>query len=298
MIRATPRFVDFWTRPSYQTFVPSTTTFRGRVEFGAHFSPRERISHVLFDFDGTLSLIREGWAEVMVAMFLEMLPRSAGETEDHVRRLMTEDIMRLNGKQTVYQMIQFAGRVKERGGQAREPLWYKNEYLRRLELRIAARIEGLRNGSLKPDDFLVFGARALLENLGQRRLSLYLASGTDEPYVHREAGLLDVARYFGPHIYGAVDDYKTFSKRKVIERILVENKISGEQLLAFGDGYVEIQNTKEAGGLAIAVASDEANNGSGNMDEWKRGRLLGVGADVIVPDYRDGDALLEMIFSG
>ena len=95
-----------------------------------------------------------------------------------------------------------------------------------------------------------------------------------------------------------MDDYKTFSKRKVIERILVENKISGEQLLAFGDGYVEIQNTKEAGGLAIAVASDEANNGSGNMDEWKRGRLLGVGADVIVPDYRDGDALLEMIFSG
>jgi len=50
---------------------------------------------------------------------------------------------------------------------------------------------------------------------------------------------------------------------------------------------VEIQNTKEVGGLAVAVASDEANNGSGRFDEWKRQRLLGVGADVVIPDFRD-----------
>ena len=79
--------------------------------------------------------------------------------------------------------------------------------------------------------------------------------------------------YFGHQIYGAKDDYKTFSKKMVIERILRENAIRGEQLLSFGDGYVEIENTKEAGGLAVAVASDEANNGSGRMDEWKRERL-------------------------
>ncbi len=66
-------------------------------------------------------------------------------------------------------------------------------------------------------------------------------------------------------------------------------------MLAFGDGYVEIQNTKEAGGLAVAVASDEADNGGGRFDEWKRQRLLGVGADVVIPDFRDGEALLECI---
>ncbi len=59
----------------------------------------------------------------------------------------------------------------------------------------------------------------------------------------------------------------------VIERILRENRIHGEQLLSFGDGYVEIENTKEVGGLAVAVASDEAHNGSGHMDDWKRERL-------------------------
>src|SRR5438477_10206131 len=99
-------------------------SFNGSVEFSAGFAPRPGISQVLFDFDGTLSLIREGWAEVMTAMFLEMLPREPGESDDQVRQLMTDDIMKLNGKQTIYQMIQFAARVKERGGQARDPLWY------------------------------------------------------------------------------------------------------------------------------------------------------------------------------
>ena len=61
---------------------------------------------------------------------------------------------------------------------------------------------------------------------------------------------------------------------------------------------MEIQNTKEAGGLAVAVASDEANPGSGRVDEWKRKRLLGVGADVVVPDYRDTGPLLEMLLGG
>src|ERR1044072_6344054 len=125
---------------------------------------------------------------------------------------------------------------------------------------------------------------------------MYLASGTDEIFVKQEAELLDVTRYFGRHIYGALDDYKQFSKKMTIERILRENQIPEEQLLAFGDGYVEIQNTKEVGGLAVAVASDEAHNGSGQMDEWKRTRLLGVGADVVIPDFRDGVALLDCIF--
>jgi len=274
----------------------STGTFHGLVEFSSGFAPRPGISHVLFDFDGTLSLVREGWAEVMIAMFIEMLPRRPGETASDVRQMLHDDIMRQNGKQTIYQMIQFAERVQERGGEAREPLWYKNEYLRRLDQRIADRLEGLDSGVLPPDSLLVVGARAILENLRQRSLPLYLASGTDEPYVRREAQLLRISGYFGQHIYGALDDYRKFSKKMVIERILRDNNISGEQLLAFGDGYVEIQNTKEVGGLAVAVASDEANNGSGRMDEWKRKRLLGVGADVVIPDFRDAGALLEIIF--
>ncbi len=277
--------------------VSTPACFQGLVEFGPAFASRPQISHVLFDFDGTLSLIREGWPEVMVPMFVEMLPGLPGESDAARRQLCFEDIMRLNGKQTIYQMIQLAERIQERGGTPRDPLWYKHEYLRRLEERINHRTAGLRDGTLRTDDLLVFGARPLLESLSRRGLTLYLASGTDEQFVKAEAGSLDVARYFGRHIYGAQDNYRQFSKRMVIERILRENRISGDQLLAFGDGYVEIQNTKEVGGLAVAVASDEANNGSGRFDEWKRQRLLGVGADVVIPDFRDGAPLLERIFN-
>jgi phosphoglycolate phosphatase len=265
------------------------------VELPAPLQPRTDISHVLFDFDGTLSLIRQGWPEVMVPMFVEVLPRVAGETKEDVEQMVLDDIMRLNGKQTIYQMIQLAERIKERGGQPREPLWYKHEYLRRLEAHIGTRAAGLKNGTIAADTLLVHGARALLEHLRDRGLELYLASGTDLSAVKQEAALLDLTGYFGPNIYGALDDYKQFSKKMIIDRILNEHNINGRQLLSFGDGYVEIENTKEVGGLAVAVASDEAHNGSGQIDQWKRARLLGVGADAVIPDFRGAISFVDFV---
>ena len=270
-------------------------TFRGLVEFAPGFKPRPNLTHVLFDFDGTLSIIREGWPQVMVPLFVELLPPLPGETEEERRRLCLEDILRLNGKQTIYQMIQLADRIRERGGAPADPLVYKHDYLRRLEDRIRFRTDGLRDGSIASDDLIVHGGRAMLELLQRKGLVLHLASGTDEIFVRQEAALLDLTRYFGERIHGARDDYQSFSKKLVIDRILRENQIAGEQLLAFGDGYVEIQNTKEVGGLAVAVASDEAANGSGRVDAWKRQRLLGVGADVVIPDYQDAEPLLRTL---
>jgi phosphoglycolate phosphatase len=271
--------------------------FRGAVEFGPAFAPRPEISHVLFDFDGTLSLIREGWPAVMAPMFVEFLPRLPGENPEMLLQVCRDDIMRLNGKQTIYQMIQLAERIRERGGVPREPLWYKHEYLKRIEHKIRHRREGLRLGTILPDEMLVYGARDFLELLEKRGFHLYLASGTDEEFVKQEADLLAISRFFGDRIYGALDDYKKFSKKIVIERILAENRVDGKQLLSFGDGYVEIQNTKDVGGVAVAVASDEANNGLGRFDDWKRRRLLEVGADVAIPDFRDASVLLERILS-
>ncbi len=157
------------------------------------------------------------------------------------------------------------------------------------------RKEALRDGSKTADAFLVHNSIALLDDLRARGLILILASGTDEPFVKEEAALLGLTPYFQDRIYGAQDDHKAFSKKMVIERLIRENAIPGSELLAFGDGYVEIENTKEVGGLAVAVASDEANNGSGNFDEWKRHRLKGVGADIVIPDFRDATPLLRTI---
>lgn len=269
----------------------------GRIELPRPLIPRPQIRHVLFDFDGTLSLIRQGWPEIMVPLFVEALPLLPGETEEDARRIAFEDIMRLNGKQTIYQMIQLAERVRERGGEPREPLWYKREYLRRLDERNLERISGLSRKTIDPETLLVHAARPFLEHLTRRGMRLHLASGTDEDAVKREADLLDISKYFGPRIHGAQDDYRTFSKKMVIDRMILEEKIDGRDLLSFGDGYVEIENTKQVGGLAAAVVGDEARNGSGIVDEWKRRRLLGVGADVLIADYRDAPALLDRILS-
>lgn len=252
--------------------------------------------HVVFDFDGTLSLVREGWPQIMTALMVEAL-QSTGtpETPEQLRAVALGFIMELNGKQTIYQMIRLAEEIRQRGGTPEEPLAYKHRYHERLMEKIERRREGLRRGAIAPEALLVPHALDLLAALQGRGAQLHLASGTDEQFVREEARLLSLDGYFGNRIYGAVDDYKAFSKQLVIERIIRENAIAGAELVGFGDGYVEIDNIKAAGGTAVAVASDEAGR-SGRPDPWKRDRLIGVGADLVIPDYRDWAPLLDYLW--
>lgn len=253
--------------------------------------------HVLFDFDGTLSLVREGWPEVMIPMMVEILAETGTrESPAELHGIVEKFVMELNGKQTIYQMIHLAGEVAARGGKAEEPLEYKRMYHDRLMQRIESRREALRSGSIAKESMLVPGSFEVLRGLRDRGVRMYIASGTDEPYVKEEAALLGLVEFFGNDIYGAVDDYKTFSKAQVIARILETNQVDGRRLLGFGDGYVEIQNIKEREGVAVAVASDEAGR-SGKPDAWKRQRLVGVGADLVIPDYREQAALLQYIWN-
>lgn len=252
--------------------------------------------HVVFDFDGTLSLVREGWPEVMVPMMVEILHATGtSESAEDLKRLVYEFVMQLNGKQTIYQMIHLADEVRKRGAEPEEPGVYKQIYHDRLMERIHGRREALRSGQAKPEEMLVPYSLELLGELCRRGATVYLASGTDETYVREEVQLLGLDTFFGRHVYGALDDYKNFSKAMVIERILRENNVDGASLLGFGDGYVEIQNIKSVGGTAVAVASDEAGR-SGKPDPWKRDRLIGVGADLVIPDYQDWQQLIRYLW--
>jgi phosphoglycolate phosphatase len=250
---------------------------------------------VLFDFDGTLSVIRSGWMNVMVPMMVEILADlKTGESEEQLRSLVEEFVWRLTGKETIYQMIAFADAIQARGGKPLEPLAYKQMYLDRLWVKIEARVEALRKGQADPEEYLVPGSRALLEGLKERGLKMYLASGTDEIYMKEEARLLGVTKYFDGGVYGALDDYKNFSKAILIQRILSTAEFQGNQFLGFGDGYVEIEEVKNVGGVAVGVASEEP--ACANVDPWKRQRLIGVGADYIVPNYLCGEELFSSLF--
>ena len=102
------------------------------------------------------------------------------------------------------------------------------------------------------------------------------------------AVLSDIAGF-----YAAKDE--SFSKRAVIDQMLLDHAIEGGSLISFGDGYVELTETKAVGGTAVAVACDEENNGSGRIDMAKRELLANSGADLVIPDYRDGTVLMETI---
>jgi phosphoglycolate phosphatase-like HAD superfamily hydrolase len=249
----------------------------------------------IFDFDGTLSLIRAGWQSVMVPMMVEHLEAlGTGRSREDLRALAADDVAQSSGRLTIHQMIGLARRVAELGGAPLDPHEYKAEYGRRLLRHIAGRREALASGRAAPDEMLVAGARAMLAALAKAGITLALFSGTDEPYVREEARLLDIDRYFGPHIYGALDDYEASEKRQVVARLLAASGVAGERLLVFGDDFVEIEAVKAAGGYTVGVASDESACG-GRTVAAKRERLLRAGADMIIRDFAEHRAIARLL---
>jgi len=237
--------------------------------------------------------------EIMIPMLTRhLLPYARPEeTADSITALVRDFVTTLTGKQTIYQMIRLAEEIRLRGGTPLTPLDYKAEYHDLLMVRIDVRRRGLADGTLSRDALLVPGSLDILAGLQERGTTLYIASGTDEAYVLEEARLLGLDTFAPGRIYGAQADYASFSKEQVIQNILKENRVEGTDLVAFGDGYVEIADCKAVGGFAVAVASDEANR-SGRCDVWKRERLIGAGADIVIPDYRESAALLDYLWGG
>jgi phosphoglycolate phosphatase-like HAD superfamily hydrolase len=228
---------------------------------------------------------------MMVEILLDL---KTGESEAELRALVEEFVGRLTGRQTMYQMIELARQIELRGGRPLDPLEYKRLYYARLNGLIEGRIASLRRGEIPPDEMMVPGARRLLDALRERGLKMYLASGTDQDYMREEARLLGLEEYFPGGIFGALDDYKSFSKKILIERILSSSEFRGEEFLGFGDGFVEIENVKQVGGVAVGVATDEPL--CLRVEPVKRRRLAASGADWIIPNYNCYHDLMSALF--
>ena len=251
---------------------------------------------VLFDFDGTLSLFREGWPSIMIRMMLEGLKEHGLlRSEESAEWAHVEDfVMSLNGKPSILQMQRYAEELRTRGGAPAEPTMYLDEYHRRLLAVVRQRWNQVTSCQASPADWVVPNAHTFLEHLRRRGVTLYLASGTDIMHVRHEADLLGVAEFFGRHLYAPTDNSPDFSKRGVIERLLVDERIEGKDLLSFGDGVTETLEVKRVGGTAIAVASVEAGQHGVHAD--KRARLAAAGADAVIADYRHESTWLPWLF--
>jgi phosphoglycolate phosphatase-like HAD superfamily hydrolase len=253
------------------------------------------IRHALFDFDGTISTLRQGWEEAMIPVMLEAICGSHPVTPE-IEQEVREYVDRSTGILTIEQMRWLVDAVR-RHGLAGEPLTaaqYKQIYLDRLLVTVSRRVERVARGETSPSDAMITGAEEFLRALYARGVTLYLASGTDHPYVVREASVLKIDHYFAGGIYGALDATEANNKERIIQRILDEHRLSGRELLVVGDGPVEIREAVARGAIALGMATDEVARSGWNHHKVRR--LTSAGADLLAPDFSRVDVLLDILF--
>jgi phosphoglycolate phosphatase-like HAD superfamily hydrolase len=261
----------------------------------AHPSVRlGRVRYALFDFDGTLSVIRHGWEQIMIAVMLEGICNSQSPDPQIVDEV-SQYVDKSTGILTIKQMkwLEEAVRLYGISEIQRSASEYKRIYNDRLLQPVLQRL-ALLDGSLETRDaWMVAGARDFLHRLAQRGVKLFMASGTDQEYVVQEAGALGIRDYFGDHIYGAKGDSELDSKELVIQRILDEQDLQGEELLVVGDGPVEIQSARQRGAVALGIAANELDRTG--LDPRKRQRLLDAGANFIIANFLHSAELVEIL---
>ncbi len=263
-----------------------------------------KILHAVFDHDGTISLLRTGWEEVMEEMMLQAImgknpDGNAQKKKERILSRVKNYINKSTGIQTIRQMEALAEMVSEFGiiehKNILTPSAYKQIFLDQLMIRIQKKISAVREGERPAEYYIVAGALQFLKTLQQRGIRLYLVSGTDEEYVELEARLLGYASLFDGGIFGARDSLKEDTKKWLMKNIIHENNLKGREIMVVGDGPVEIRECRKRGGLAIGVASDEKNKHGVNQS--KRTRLIQAGADLIIPDFQEYTLLMNWMES-
>jgi len=261
------------------------------------------IKHVVFDHDGTISTQREGWEFIMEPVMIKAVLGDHYETADktlydNVRSRVLDFIDQSTGIQTIVQMEGLVKMVEEFNLVPKQAILdkfgYKEIYNDGLMEMVNERMDKLNSGQLTVQDFTVKGAVGFLHALKDRGIKLYLASGTDKDDVINEAESLGYADLFDGGIYGSVGDISKYSKKMVIEKIIKDNNLNGNELLVIGDGPVEIKECRKSDGIAIGIASDEVRRYGLNKE--KRSRLIKAGAQIIIPDFSQADALIDLIF--
>lgn len=266
--------------------------------------PKRPLRFAVFDHDGTVSTLREGWERIMEPVMVRSILGDMGENVDGevVRKVsaeIREFIDKTTGLQTLVQMMSLVRLVKELGLVPPEKIVsaheYKKRYLEELNKIVKDRIRQLDRGEMCAADFTIKGVIPFLENLRQREVTLFLASGTDEEDVRREARALGYEELFNGGIFGAREDVTKEPKKIVLDMVLdTIGKENGNGIVTFGDGPVEIRETWKIGGITVGVASDEVRRFGLNRE--KRKRLVLAGADLIIPDFSQWKSLADLLF--
>lgn len=273
----------------------ATQSLPGSIEI-LRETERGRFKHALFDFDGTVSLLREGWQQVMGPLMVEMICGGAPPTPE-IEREVADFVDETTGINTILQMEGLVEKVRAHGlvpsDKILDAQGYKAIYNERLMQRVNERIAQLQSGALPLEQVTVRGSIEFVKALHERGLQMYIFSGTDRDDVRNESALVGVAPYFN-EIWGALRTYQESNKEMIIKQIIASHDLHGSEVLVVGDGPVEIRLAHEHGCVSVGVCSDEIRGHGWN--EEKRRRLTRAGADILIPDFGEAHALLEYLF--
>ncbi len=259
------------------------------------------IRFAVFDHDGTISTLRQGWEQVMEPVMMRAILGQQYRTADsatfqRVQARVRHFIEQSTGIQTILQMDGLVNLVAEFGivpePQRLDAFGYKAVYNAALMEMVDARLAQLQRGELERADFIMKGAVEFARALREKGLILFLVSGTDEADVAHEAEALGYADLFDGGIHGAKPGSRADSKEGVILDIL-ENRIGPAAqggYLVVGDGPVEMRLARRYGGCALGVASSEERRFGWN--EAKRRRVIRGGAHLVVPDFAQWRAVV------
>ena len=262
-----------------------------------------QVRYAIFDHDGTISTLREGWEHIMAPMMIKaVLGDKYMEADEALYRKVStrihDFIDRTTGIQTLAQMKFLIDLIMEYGCVPREKMLdetgYKQIYNQELLKMVRERAKKYEQGELSLEDLTIKNAVPFLQKFHDAGIQLYLASGTDIEDVKNEAHTLGYDHLFGDRIFGSVGDISIEAKKVVLNRILntIGESASGS-VATFGDGPVEIRETRKRGGITIGIASNEMKRFG--LDEHKRSRLIKAGADIIIPDFSQCQQLLSLL---
>ena len=228
-----------------------------------------QIKYAVFDHDGTLSTLREGWEQIMHSMMVQaVLGTRYDHADQSLLRKVADSVRHVidvtTGMPTLVQMRELVQLIRQFGfvphREVLDEQAYWLDYSNQLSKMVHQRVCKLERGELAPEDFQIKNAVGFLRALRERGIEIFLASGTDKANVIAEATVLGYASLFEGRIFGAHATEQTDAKKIVLDQIIERHGACGAEIATFGDGPAEIRETRRRGGISVGVASDRGSS--------------------------------------
>lgn len=278
-----------------------TNAMRRKVEILRPMPANMRITFCMTDWDGTLSLLRSGWPELMLQTAREALTE-AGARGERLEGLISQygrKVSERTGQPTIRQMMALEELI-ENETKVRMDRWkLKEAYNARLDALRRERIRILADDPDRRKEFLVAGAVEFFEALKERGVQIAAVSGSDHETVLADVKALGLGHLFGKSVFGY--DRKRHgemgdAKESVIRAMIQKEGLAGNNLLVVGDGPIELEVGERAGGCALALVSNEGNDPTGiNTEAEKRRRLMAANPHLLIYDFGSLPELLSIL---